>query len=187
MCTVRIGVIHGRFQPPHLGHMEYLLAGKSRCQFLLVGIANPDPGLTANDSANPSRSLPSSNPFTYYERLLMVRDSLLGAGVSREEFEIVPFPVNYPQLIRYYVPMDARFFLTIYDEWGRAKLEMLRSLGVEVDVMWERSMPDRFTTSTEVRRLMAAGGTWEHLVPLAVARIIHELGLDKRIREGGGH
>ena len=37
-----IGVIHGRFQMLHHGHMEYLLAGKKRCQRLIIGISNPD-------------------------------------------------------------------------------------------------------------------------------------------------
>ena len=37
-----VGVIHGRFQGLHLAHMEYLLAGKSRCRFMYIGITNPD-------------------------------------------------------------------------------------------------------------------------------------------------
>ena len=41
-----IGVIHGRFQMLHHGHMEYLLAGKKRCQRLIIGISNPDEGCT---------------------------------------------------------------------------------------------------------------------------------------------
>ena len=38
----RIWVIHGRFQGLHIGHMEYLLEGKKRCDFLYIGITNPD-------------------------------------------------------------------------------------------------------------------------------------------------
>ncbi len=180
---VKVGVIHGRFHPPHHGHLEYLLAGKSRCEFLFVGIANPDPELTADNRTNPSRSLPLSNPFTYFERYLMLRDALLEAGVKRDEFDIVPFPINHPQLIRYYVPMDALFFATIYDDWGRDKVKVLQSLNVQVDVMWERKMSERITSGTEIRGLIAAGGNWEHLVPKAVAKIIKDRELDKRIRE----
>ena len=178
-----IGVIHGRFQPPHLGHIEYLLAGKSRCAFLYIGIANPDPNLTAENSANLLRSRLEANPFTFQERLLMLRDSLLEVGIPRSEFEIVPFPINYPHLLKYYVPLDAHFFVTVYDDWGREKVKVLEDLGVKVEVMWERSMLERFTSGTEVRKLIAIGEEWQHLVPQAVVRIIRELKLDERVHE----
>ena len=187
MSIVPIGVIHGRFQPLHIGHMEYLLAGKQRCEFLLIGITNPDPTLTTQHPANPLRSLPSSNPFTYYERLIMVRESLFEVGIARNQFDIVPFPINCPEILEYYVPMNACFFMTSYDEWGRAKLEVLRSLGLDVEVMWERSMSDRLTTGTEVRKLIATGGKWQPLVPPAVARIIQKFSLDRRISESRGY
>ena len=41
----KIGVIHGRFQLLHNDHLKYLLAGKKRCEHLVVGITNPDPAL----------------------------------------------------------------------------------------------------------------------------------------------
>lgn len=179
----KYGVIHGRFQPLHHGHMEYLLAGKSRCEFLFIGITNPDPALTSENTTHPSRSLPLSNPFTYFERLLMLRDALVENGVKREEFEVVPFPINYPNLIRYYVPMDALFFVTVYDEWGWDKVRVLQSLNVRFDIMWERDMSERFTTGTEVRNLIVANEKWEHLVPKAVEAVIKGKHLDKRLRE----
>lgn len=178
-----IGIIHGRFQPLHLGHMEYLLEGKKRCQFLYVGITNPDPGLTAEHPKKPSRSLSSSNPLTYYERLTILRESLIESGIPRHEFEMIPFPINYPEYLQYYAPMDARFFVTIYDDWGRAKVSLFKSLGLNVDIMWERAMSDRLTSSTEVRNLIAAGKEWQHLVAPATARIIRELKLDEKIKE----
>jgi nicotinamide mononucleotide adenylyltransferase len=183
MSTPSTGVIHGRFQPLHLGHMEYLLAGKSRCQFLFIGITNPDPGLTSDHSADLKRSLPMSNPLTYYERQILIKDALLEAGVRREEFDIVPFPINYPHLIQYYVPMDSHFFVTIYDDWGRVKAETLRSLGVKVEVMWERSMEDRLTSGTRVRQLLSTQGPWESLVPSVCVRKLQEFGLAERLRK----
>lgn len=183
----KVGVIHGRFQPLHHGHMEYLLAGKSRCEYLVVGIANPDTELTADNPVNPARSLPLSNPFTYYERFLMLRDALLDAGVKRDEFDIMPFPINHPHLLYYYVPMDALFFVTIYDDWGCDKVRVLQSLNLQVDVMWERKMSERITSGVEVRKLIASGDDkWERLIPQAVAKIIKERGLDIRIRQMTG-
>ena len=51
-----VGVIHGRFQMLHYGHMEYLLAGKERCERLIIGISNPDVTLVKFNDANPHRS-----------------------------------------------------------------------------------------------------------------------------------
>ncbi|MCC8138345.1 MAG: adenylyltransferase/cytidyltransferase family protein [Clostridiales bacterium] len=116
-----VGVIHGRFQMLHKGHMEYLLAGKKRCKYLIIGIANPDISLTNYSDAAPHRSMPLANPLTYYERFQMIRGSMLENGISLQEFDIVPFPINYPDLLRNYVPMDARFYMTIYDQWGIRK------------------------------------------------------------------
>ncbi len=50
-ATATFGVIHGRFQILHNDHMRYLLAGKERCEHLVVGITNPDPTLVREDAA----------------------------------------------------------------------------------------------------------------------------------------
>jgi cytidyltransferase-like protein len=42
MTRVRRGMIHGRFQPFHLGHLEYLRGAAGRCDEIIVGITNPD-------------------------------------------------------------------------------------------------------------------------------------------------
>ncbi|MEE3919398.1 hypothetical protein V2I01_16940 [Micromonospora sp. BRA006-A] len=38
----REGFAHGRFQVLHMEHLEYLLAAAERCDFLHVGITQPD-------------------------------------------------------------------------------------------------------------------------------------------------
>lgn len=177
-----IGVIHGKFQPVHNDHLKYLLAAKSRCNFLYVGITNPDPTLTKAMPEDPARSKPSNNPFTYWERFLMVEAALIEAGIKREEFAIVPFPINYPELLKYYAPKGARYYTVIYDAWGVKKAEMLRSLGLDVEVMWERRLAEKGLSGTEVRKRMATNGDWRSMVPSAVADIIERLGLDKRVR-----
>ena len=112
----------------------------------------------------------------------MIRLAMLEAGVKREEFEIVPFPVNRPELLLQYAPQSAKFYVTVYDDWGREKLKMLQSLGCETEVMWERTDAERFTSGTEVRRRMAAGENWRELVPDAVYRFITENGLEVKIK-----
>lgn len=178
----KIGVIHGRFQGLHMGHMEYLMAGLNRCEFLYIGITNPDPKLSAEDVHDLKRSSDDANPFTYYERAMMIRDALLEAGINRNRFETVPFPINFPELIHCYAPLSATFFVTIYDQWGQHKLDTLNQLGVKTDLMWTRTMDERFSTGQEVRKLIKAGESWTQLVPPAVAHYIKNNQLDKRIK-----
>ncbi len=68
----RPGMIHGRFQPFHNGHLEYLRGAAALSDELFVGITNPDPRRIKEEPSDPLRHLPESNPFTYVERLLMI-------------------------------------------------------------------------------------------------------------------
>lgn len=178
-----VGVIHGRFQVLHNDHLVYLLAGKARCEHLVVGITNPDPWLTRNDSADVQRGKPEANPLTYFERYTMTREALLGASVPGESFSVVPFPINVPELYRYYVPLDAVFFMTICDEWGRKKFDMLSGQGLKVEVMWERSPETKGITGAQVRHCMIAGEPWQHLVPPSTTRLAEKWHIPDRLKK----
>ena len=179
---VDTGVIHGRFQLLHNDHMKYLLAGKERCNHLVVGITNPDPTLTKSDSADSHRSAPAANPLTYWERYQMVRAALTGEGLGMDEFSVVPLPINFPELYQYYVPLDATFFLTIYDQWGERKLEMFKSLGLATEVMWRRPLEQKGLSATHVRRRIVDDDAWQKRVPAAVAQLVEEWGLKERFK-----
>jgi cytidyltransferase-like protein len=174
-----VAVIHGRFQPLHVGHLEYLLAGKHLCDVLVVGITNPDPELTVFEPSDPTRDSVEANPFSFYERYVMVEAALAASGVPRSEVRIVPFPHGTPGRLRHYAPHDALYLLTIYDRWGDEKLARFERLGLATHVMWRRT--SKATSGSEVRARIAEGGDWEALVPAAVADVIHQLGIDGRI------
>jgi nicotinamide mononucleotide adenylyltransferase len=178
---IETGVAHGRFQLFHLDHLKYVLAAKERCRHLVVGITNPDPTLTKFDPADPHRSSEVDNPLTLYERYVMIRETLLDSGLNFREFSLVPFPINFPGLYRYYLPLEATFFLTIYDEWGEKKLAMFTSLGLKVDILWRKPKSEKGLTATALRRMMGLDQPWEHLVPQTVARLVKELGLRERL------
>jgi nicotinamide mononucleotide adenylyltransferase len=177
-----LGVIHGRFQVFHNDHLKYVLAGKSFCRHLIVGITNPDPSLTKDDPADPQRSDPLSNPLTYYERYVMVHEALVGAGVPCTELSIVPFPVNLPDLYRYYVPFEATFYLTIYDEWGNRKLDLFHSVGLKTHVLWRRPREEKGLRSSDIRKKMVLGDPWQHLVPPQTASLMKTWRIPERLR-----
>ena len=94
-------MIHGRFQPFHQGHLEYLRGAAERSDEVWVGITNPDPTRIKEEASDPLRHLPESNPYTYAERLLMVKD---GRRRGHRVVHVIPFPVNEPELWDAYVP-----------------------------------------------------------------------------------
>lgn len=174
-----IGVIHGRFQPLHVGHMEYLLAAKMRCGHLYVGITNPDPTAAVHEVSDDHRHLAEANPCTFYERVHMVEAALVEAGVNRSEFSIVPFPHSHMDRIPFYAPNDGLYFLSIYDDWGQTKIDRFKSFGLEVYNLWTRK--HKVTSSSEIRYLIRNGLNWRTLVPRAVADVISRAGIDARI------
>lgn len=179
------GVIHGRFQVLHNDHLKYLLAGMALCDHLVVGITNPDPILTAKEGSDPERSESAANPLTYYERSVMLAAVLTGAGLDQGRFFIVPFPINFPDLYHHYVPMDALFFLSIYDDWGRRKLRYFQSLGLKTHVLWEVPPGRKGISSAEIRTRMLRGEPWEHLVPPEVPPLIKRWGIVGRLKRLG--
>jgi nicotinamide-nucleotide adenylyltransferase len=177
------GVIHGRFQILHNDHLAYLLAGKAECGHLVVGITNPDPSLTANDDSDPERSDPRANPLTFYQRLLLVKCALVDAGFGEADFSVTPLPINFPEHYSAYVPMQATFYLTIYDEWGRRKQEYFQSLGLKTKVLWERTPQTKGISGSHIRQAMAAGQPWEHLVPESTAVLCKAWRLPEKLRK----
>lgn len=179
---IETGVIHGRFQVLHNDHLKYLLAGKQRCQHMVIGITNPDPVLTTDNPADLQRSDPIANPLTYFERYTTIRRVLIDAGLSHSDFSVVPFPINLPELFKYYVPLDATFFLTIYDEWGRQKLKQFQGMGLATEVLWERPLNEKGISGNDVRKRMAEDNKWEHLVPESTRTLMIKWDIPGRIK-----
>lgn len=166
-------MIHGRFQPFHNGHLEYLRAALDRCQTLLIGITNPDPAQIAPEAESEHRHRPEANPFTFFQRLLMIRETLLDEGIPLERVIFIPFPINFPDRWRYYLPPDVVHYLRVFSPWEEAKAERLRRQGYRVEVLHRGAAKE--VEASEVRRRLAAGQDWEALVPPGVARVIRSL------------
>jgi nicotinamide-nucleotide adenylyltransferase len=172
MTRVRRGMIHGRFQPFHLGHLEYLRAAAERSEEVFVGITNPDPTRIRPEPSDPVRHLPESNPWTYAERLLMVKAAAADLGLDAARVHVIPFPVNEPELWPAYVPEGVTQFLRVFSEWGGTKLERLREAGYDVVVLDEGAQKE--ISGADVRAALRDGAAWESFVPAGVARVIRE-------------
>jgi cytidyltransferase-like protein len=182
MYKYKIGAIHGRFQPFHNGHMEYFKQAKEQCEKIVVGITNPDPKLTGVDSTNLNRSELRNNPFSYWQRYEIITSALLEEGYSREEFDIVPFPINFPELIQYYVPKDAIHFTRIFEPWNHKKVELLRAQGHELIILFDGTEEDKKVVGTNVRNKIINKEDYSKDLPKGTIKALIELDLLKLIK-----
>ncbi len=95
------------------------------------------------------------NPLTYFERARLLSAALTHNGVSRDRFEILPFPIENPAELPDFLPTSIPVVTTIYDDWNRAKIESLQSVGYRIENLWTRS--DKRIQGREIRRLIRTG------------------------------
>lgn len=180
---VETGVIHGRFQIFHLKHMEYLLAAKMRCKKLYIGITHSDiVAFAATSDLDQHGTTKRDNPLTFFERFEMIQGALADFGVTREEYEIVPFPISQPDLIPQYIPKDAVHFMSICSDWDEERLQILERLGLNIEILWRKSPEEKGITGTEVRKLIAEEKDWKQYVPKTVSEYITGHEIENRIR-----
>lgn len=168
---VDLGMVHGRFQPFHLGHLEYLVAAAARSRALAVGITEPEGFPSRPERSDPLRHLPESNPFTYAQRRRMVEAAAAEAGVG--PVDVFPFPVTEPELWDGLVPAGAVQFVRVLSPWGDAKRARFERRGHRVVVL--DAPGGKRVSGAQVRAAMRCGGEWRALVPTAVAAVIDSL------------
>ena len=171
---------HGRFQPFHNDHLEYVLAAQGLCDFLWIGITKYDVTSTDLNPLGAVRERPENNPLTYFERAQIIRGSLIEAGVSGSAFGFVPFPIEAPQRLHSFMATNVPCYTTICEQWNRDKIDVLKAQGYDVRVLWER--PTKKITGAAVRNDIIEGGSaWQSMVPAATARAVEQLGLRNRL------
>lgn len=174
-------VIHGRFQPFHLGHLEYLGIAARRSRNVVVGITNPALGRLAEERTSAHRHTKDANPYTYFERAEMVTASLPEAVPSDAcTVRVVPFDVSDPGTWDDYLPRGCLHLVTLNEPWDEEKYRRFEAAGYAVSAV---AGNPRRVTATEVRRRMAAGEDWRALVPRGTARVID--GLTAAVPPGG--
>ncbi len=176
--------VHGRFQPFHDEHLDYVrwAAAAHSGDRLLVGVTNADTAHTAESDADPGRHRPRNNPFRYHERHRMIRAALESADVATEtgtEIDVVPFPINRPELWTAYAPPGTIHYVNVLETWHERKVELLREHGRTV----RSKRGTRRISGTGIRKAMADGDVWADRVPGPVAAYVRDHGLEARVRQ----
>ncbi len=160
------GILIGRFQPIHKGHLEIIRKILEELDELIIGLG----------SAQLSHKI--DDPFTAGERILMINRALDESEIEYPRIHLIPIPdVNNNALWVSNVLSFSPPFSIVYS--GNPLVKRLfkeRDFEVKAPPMYNR---EDFR-GTEIRRRMLEDEEWKHLVPDGVAKIIEEInGVDR--------
>jgi nicotinamide-nucleotide adenylyltransferase len=162
------GILIGRMQPVHNGHMQVINKILEEVDEIIIGIG----------SAQLSHEL--KDPFTAGERIVMISQALADAGVDPSRYYIIPMQdINFNAIWPSHVKMLTPPFSIVYSGNPLVK-QLFSEEGFEVK---QPPLYDRLHLSgTEVRRRILEDENWQELVPKATADVIAEINGLERIK-----
>ena len=160
------GLLIGRFQPFHLGHLDAVLFGLSRAENLFIGIGS-------SNKSNERR-----NPFSAEERTEMIISSIESSMIDRLKIFDIPDVDNHEkwtfeidQIVQKY---DVVF---TYDEFTKTLFEK-RNIDVIPVVLKDR---EKFS-GTNVRQLITYDKNWQDLVPRGTRKVLDKINAIERLK-----
>ena len=160
------GLLIGRFQPFHLGHLDAVLFGLSRTENLFIGIG----------SSNKSNE--RKNPFSAEERTEMIISSIESSMIDRLKIFDIPDVDNHEKWtfeIDQIVPKYDVVFTN--DEFTKTLFEK-RKIDVIPVVLKDR---EKFS-GTNVRQLITDDINWQDLVPRGTRKVLDKINAIERLK-----
>lgn len=163
------GLLIGRFQPFHLGHLHCVQQALKKIPELIIAIG----------SAQFSHTL--HNPFTAGERVTMIRLALDEAKIDAAKYYLIPIrDLRIHDLwVPHLVSQTPRFEVVFSNEPITSRLFKEAGYRVEPIPFFDRET----YSSTEIRERVVRGDSWEKLVPDSVAAYIKSIFGDERLKE----
>jgi nicotinamide-nucleotide adenylyltransferase len=162
------GILIGRMQPVHNGHMQVINKILHEVNEIIIGIG----------SAQLSHEL--KDPFTAGERVVMISQALADANVNPSRYYIIPMQdINFNAIWASHVKMLTPPFSVVYSGNPLVK-QLFTEEGFEVR---QPPLYDRLRLSgTEVRRRILNDEDWKELVPKATADVLAEVNGVERLK-----
>ena len=155
------GLLVGRMQPVHKGHIEVIKRILDEVDEVVIGVGSAQTSHTLRD------------PFTAGERVMMLTKALNENGISPSSYYIIPIQdVECNSVWVAHVKMLTPPFTYVYS--GNPLVQRLFLEGgyeVTVPPLFNR----KFFSGTEVRRRMLSGENWKPLVPKSVVEVVDEI------------
>jgi len=160
------GLLIGRFQPFHLGHLEALQFALSKVDKLWVGLGSSN------------KSIGKSNPFSAEERKKMILSSIDDSIKNKISIYFIPDLDNHAKWIEKIDLIVPKFDIVFSNDPLTDHLYSKRTINVI-------SIPflNRDTLSgTRIRDLIKNDQKWDELVPSGTKLILENLDLKNRLK-----
>lgn len=163
MRKFRLGLLPGRFQPLHRGHIAAIRWSLQRCKKLILMVG----------SAEESRA--RKNPFTAKERIQMLKRSLPPSLLSRckiVSLRDIPDDSKWVSHLRAHLP---KFDIVFSANRLVQKLVHEKNIPLLKPPYLKRAELE----GTRIRKLLLSGKNWRKRVPIAVSKMFPEKKLQK--------
>ena len=70
-----------------------------------------------------------------------------------------------PEYIAQYTPKEAVYYVGMFDAWDEEKYKILRSLDLDVNILWRKRKKRKELLDQKVRELIATDQEWKQFVP----------------------
>lgn len=174
----KIGMVHGRFQPFHHEHFEYVLHGIANSELCIIGITQPNIRSVSECEMLPHRGTTEGNPFTFEDRKRMITLSLERWGVAPESYKIIPFEIDNPEIafpaLKKSCSEEITHYMRLFSDWEIHKKELIEQNDMKV-IVFQSLHSDYMTknvTGTLVRELVSSKRNWKDFVPYGTKMVI---------------
>ena len=160
------GLLIGRFQPFHLGHLHAVGYALLRCDRLWIGIGSSN------------RPVERSNPFSPGERREMILSSLDAGTLRRTRVFEIPDLDDHARWAESVKSIAPGFGVVFTND--ELTSHIYSRQGIEVSPI---PLEDRGSLSgTGIRERIAAGGGWQGCVPDGTRDVLIRVGAHRRLR-----
>ena len=160
------GLLIGRFQPFHLGHLDALRFALSKVDKLWIGLGSSN------------RPLQKNNPFSAEERKEMILSSIDESMKSRIQIYFIPDLENHIKWIELIDTLVPKFDTVFTNDeltrhlYSKRDVEVLSIPFIKRDIL----------SGTNIRDMIISDQTWEDLVPEGTKNFLHKTSAKQRLK-----
>jgi len=160
------GLLIGRFQPFHLGHLEALHFALSKVDKLWVGLGSSNKPLQKN------------NPFSAEERKEMILSSIDDTIKNKIEIYFIPDFENHENWVEHIDSIVPQFDIVFTNDemtkylYSKRKIEVISIPFTKREVL----------SGTNIRDLIISDQPWEQFVPDGTRQFLNETNIKYRLK-----